>query len=178
MTNATLISAFNSLTLSPALCALLLQPHHAPKDFIGRVMHYSVDWLFRAFNRVFDGGRAGYVRALGGVLRHCGVALVVYAGLLALTWFGFQRVPTGFIPSQDKGNIFCYMQLPDGASLERTEQVSQRVMHIVKDTPGIAVVSEFAGLSLVSLGNSANDRAQVTSLTHGNPEDLCWESSA
>jgi multidrug efflux pump len=153
---STLISAFNSLTLSPALCALLLQPHHAPKDIIGRVMHYSVDWLFRAFNRVFDGGRVGYVRALSGVLRHCGVALVVYAGLLALTWFGFQRVPTGFIPSQDKGNIYCYMQLPDGASLERTEQVSQRVMNIVKETPGIAVVSEFAGLSLVSLGNSAN----------------------
>jgi multidrug efflux pump len=153
---STLISAFNSLTLSPALCALLLQPHHAPKDIIGRVMHYSVDWLFRGFNRVFDSGRAGYVRGLGRVLRHCGVSLVVYAALLGLTWFGFQHVPTGFIPSQDKGNIFCYLQLPDGASLQRTELVSERVMKIVKDTPGIAVVSEFAGLSLVSLGNSAN----------------------
>ena len=68
---STLISAFNSLTLSPALCALLLQPHHAPKDFIGRVMHYSVDWLFRAFNRVFEGGRTNYVRALAGC---CGIA--------------------------------------------------------------------------------------------------------
>jgi hydrophobe/amphiphile efflux-1 (HAE1) family protein/NodT family efflux transporter outer membrane factor (OMF) lipoprotein len=153
---STLISAFNSLTLSPALCALLLQPHHAPKDFIGRVMHNSVDWLFRAFNRVFDGGRANYVRALGRVLRHCGVMLVVYAGLLALTWFGFHKVPTGFIPSQDKGNIFCYLQLPDGASLERTEAVSQRVVQLLTNTPGIAAVSEFAGLSLVALGNSAN----------------------
>ena len=100
---STLISAFNSLTLSPALCALLLQPHHAPKDLIGRVIHYSVDWLFRAFNRVFEGGRANYVRVLGRVLRHCGIALVLYAALLALTWFGFHKVPTGFIPSAGQG---------------------------------------------------------------------------
>ncbi len=153
---STLISAFNSLTLSPALSALLLQPHHAPKDRIGRVMHGSVGWLFNIFNRVFEGGRVNYVRVLGRVLRHCGVTLVLYAALLGLTWFGFNKVPTGFIPSQDKGNIFCYLQLPDGASLQRTEVVSERVMKLVKDTPGIAVVSEFAGLSLVSLGNSAN----------------------
>jgi len=153
---STLISAFTSLTLSPALCALLLQPHHAPKDFIGRVMHNSVDWLFRAFNRVFEGGRANYVRLLGQVLRHCGVALAVYTALLALTWFGFHKVPTGFIPSQDKGNIFCFLQLPDGASLQRTEAVSQRVVQLLTNTPGIAAVSEFAGLSLVALGNSAN----------------------
>jgi multidrug efflux pump len=153
---STLISAFNSLTLSPALSALLLQPHHAPKDILSRVMHSTVDWLFRGFNYVFDAGRARYVRILGRVLRHCGISLVVYAGLLVLTWFGFRLVPTGFIPSQDKGSIFCYLQLPDGASLQRTEVVSDRVMKIIKETPGIAVISEFAGLSLVSLGNNAN----------------------
>ena len=153
---STLISAFNSLTLSPALSALLLQPHHAPKDVIGRVMHYSVDWLFRGFNRLFEGGRANYVRVLGRVVRHCGVTLVVYAGLLALTWFGFHKVPTGFIPSQDKGSMFCYLQLPDGASLQRTEAVSQKVVQLLTNTPGVAAVSEFAGLSLVALGNSAN----------------------
>jgi multidrug efflux pump len=153
---STLISAFNSLTLSPALCALLLQPHHAPKDIIGRIMHNSVDWLFRGFNRLFEGGRVNYVRVLGQVLRHCGVTLVAYAALLALTWFGFHKVPTGFIPSQDKGNIFCFLQLPDGASLQRTELVSQRVVQLLTNTPGIAAVSEFAGLSLVALGNSAN----------------------
>jgi hydrophobe/amphiphile efflux-1 (HAE1) family protein/NodT family efflux transporter outer membrane factor (OMF) lipoprotein len=153
---STLISAFNSLTLSPALCALLLQPHHAPKDLIGRVMHGSVSWLFNIFNRVFESGRTGYVRTLGTVLRHCGIALVVYAGLLVLTWFGFNKVPVGFIPAQDKGNMFCYLQLPDGASLQRTEIVSQRVVQVLTNTPGIAAVSEFAGLSLVALGNSAN----------------------
>ena len=153
---STLISAFSSLTLSPALCALLLRPHHEPKDLIARMIHGPVDWLFRIFNRVFASGQAGYVRLLGRVLRHCGATLVVYAGLLVLTWFGFSKVPTGFIPSQDKGNIFCFLQLPDGASLQRTEAVSQRVMQVLTNTPGIAAVSEFAGLSLVALGNSAN----------------------
>ncbi|MCX6924561.1 MAG: efflux RND transporter permease subunit, partial [Verrucomicrobia bacterium] len=153
---STLISAFNSLTLSPALSALLLQPHHAPKDLPSRIIHGSVGWLFRAFNRVFDASRDRYVRTLGRVLRHCGVSLVVYAGLLVLTWFGFHKVPAGFIPSQDKGNMFCYLQLPDGASLQRTELVSQKVVQLLTNTPGIAAVSEFAGLSLVALGNSAN----------------------
>ena len=153
---STLISAFISLTLSPALSALLLRPHHAPKDTISRVLDGSVGWLFSIFNRLFEGGRVNYVRVLGRVLRHCGISLVLYAGLLALTWFGFDKVPTGFIPSQDKGNIFCYLQLPDGASLQRTEQVSQRVLKVVKATEGIAMVSEFTGLSLVALGNSAN----------------------
>ncbi|HTL57880.1 MAG TPA: multidrug efflux RND transporter permease subunit [Candidatus Limnocylindrales bacterium] len=153
---STLISAFNSLTLSPALSALLLQPHHAPQDFIARAMRVTVDWAFRAFNYVFDAGRVRYVGVLGRVLRHCGISLVVYAGLLVLTWFGFRHVPTGFIPTQDKGSIFCYLQLPDGASLQRTEVVSERVTRLIRESPGIAAVSEFAGLSLVSLGNSAN----------------------
>ena len=162
---STLISAFNSLTLSPALAALLLQPHHAPKDWLGRVMHYSVDWVFRIFNRVFDGGRANYVRLLTRVLRQCGISLVLYVGLLGLTWFGFHKVPAGFIPSQDKGNMFCYLQLPDGASLQRTESVSRRVFEIVHQEPGIAAVSEFAGLSLVSLGNSANTSSMFVRLS-------------
>lgn len=153
---STLISAFNSLTLSPALSAILLQPHHAPRDRVGRVLHGSVGWLFRGFNALFDGGRNKYVSFLRRVLRHTGISLALYAGLLVLTWFGFVKVPSGFIPSQDKGSIFCYMQLPDGASLQRTEELSRRVTKIIKQTPGIAAVSEFAGLSLVSLGNSAN----------------------
>jgi multidrug efflux pump len=162
---STLISAFNSLTLSPALSALLLQPHHAPKDFLGRWMNYSAGWGFRGFNRLFDAGRANYVGVLRRVLRHCGVSLVLYAGLLGLTWFGFNKVPTGFIPSQDKGSIFCYLQLPDAASLQRTEVVSQRVTQLIRESPGIAAVSEFAGLSLVSLGNSANTSSMFIRLS-------------
>ncbi|MGA2867265.1 MAG: multidrug efflux RND transporter permease subunit [Verrucomicrobiota bacterium] len=153
---STLISAFNSLTLSPALAALLLQPHHAPRDLLGRLIHGSVGWLFRGFNRVFDASRGGYVGALRRLLRHCGLGLALYAGLLALTWFGFAHVPTGFIPAQDKGNLYCYLQLPDGASLQRTRAVSRRVVQLIKDTPGVALVSEFAGLSLVNMGSSVN----------------------
>jgi len=153
---STLISAFNSLTLSPALAALLLQPHHAPKDLVGRLIDGTAGVVFSGFNRLFDASRSGYVRALRRIVRHGALGMAVYAVLLALTWFGFARVPTGFIPAQDKGSLFCYMQLPDGASLQRTRQVSKQVVDIIRGTPGIAVVSEFAGLSLVNLGNSAN----------------------
>jgi multidrug efflux pump len=154
---STLISAFNSLTLSPALAALLLKPHHEEKDFIGQLIHYSVGWLFKGFNHVFESSRRGYVATLRNVvLRHCGVSLLLYVGLIGLTWLGFREVPGGFIPPQDKGNIFCYMQLPDGSSLQRTAAVSERVTKLVRETPGVSVVQELQGLSLVNLGNSAN----------------------
>src|SRR5208337_4747533 len=120
---------------------------HAPKDLLGRAIHGSVGWLFAGFNRVFDASRSGYVGALRRVLRHCGLGLALYVGLLALTYFGFTRVPSGFIPAQDKGSLFCYLQLPDGASLQRTREVSRRVVGIINSTPGVALVSEFAGLS-------------------------------
>jgi multidrug efflux pump len=153
---STLISAFNSLTLSPALSALLLVPHHAPKDVIGRILHGSVGWLFTGFNRLFEGSRAGYLRGLGRALRHCGVGLMIYAGLLGLTWLGFHRVPTGFIPPQDKGYLIAYLQLPDGAALERTEKVSARMADMIRETEGVEAVVELPGLSFVSLGIQAN----------------------
>jgi multidrug efflux pump len=153
---STLISAFNSLTLSPALAALLLQPHHEKKDFVGRLVHYSAGWIFAGFNRLFEGSRNGYIAALGRVLRHCGVALFVYAGLIALTWFGFHKVPTGFVPPQDKGYLIAYVQLPDGASIERTRAVSERMSELMRETPGVANVVEIVGLSFVTLGSQAN----------------------
>jgi multidrug efflux pump len=153
---STLISAFNSLTLSPALTALLLQPHHAPKDRFGRFLDGSFGWLFRGFNWLFEGSRTRYLHGLGRVLRHCGIALVLYAGLLLLTWFGFHKVPTGFIPPQDKGYLIAYMQLPDGASLERTEKVSARLAKMIRETEGVGAVVELPGLSFVSFGIQAN----------------------
>lgn len=153
---STLISAFNSLTLSPALAALLLQPHHEARDWLGRLIHASVGWIFTGFNRVFEGGRNGYVGLLRRVVRHCGVALVLYLGLLALTWFGFTQVPTGFVPPQDKGYLIAYVQLPDGASIERTRAVSDRMAKVMQQTPGVGHVVEIVGLSFVTLGNQAN----------------------
>ena len=153
---STLISAFNSLTLSPALSALLLQPHHEKKDFIGRLIHYSVGWIFTGFNRVFEGSRSAYAKVLGRLLRHCGLGLVLYAGLITLTWFSFRQVPIGFVPPQDKGYLIAYVQLPDGASLERTKAVSDRMQQIMLNTPGIDHVIQIVGLSFVTLGNQAN----------------------
>jgi multidrug efflux pump len=153
---STLISAFNSLTLSPALAALLLRPHHAPHDRIGRLLQSTVGFVFRAFNRTFDAGRAGYLALLGRVLRHGAIALVVYAGLLVLTWLGFHRVPMGFVPPQDKGYLIGYVQLPDGASIERTREVSDRMSKLMRDTPGVGHTVEIVGLSLMTLGSQAN----------------------
>jgi multidrug efflux pump len=153
---STLISAFNSLTLSPALAAILLRPHGEKQDFIGKLLHYSVGWIFRGFNRLFESSRNSYVRLLGKVLRHAWVALFLYAGLLGLTWFGFHKVPTGFVPPQDKGYLIAYVQLPDGASLDRTRAVSERMSQIMRQTPGVGHVVEIVGLSFVTLGNQAN----------------------
>jgi multidrug efflux pump len=153
---STLISAFNSLTLSPALAALLLRPHHESKDLIGRLLHGSIDWLFRGFNRFFEASRLGYLASLRRILRHIGIALVLYAGMLALTWFGFHHVPTGFVPPQDKGYLVAYIQLPDGASLERSREISHRMAQTINETPGVAHVVEIVGLSFVTLGNQAN----------------------
>ena len=153
---STLISAFNSLTLSPALAALLLRPHHEEKDFVGKLVHYTVGWIFAGFNRLFEASRHGYIRTLGLMLRHCGVALFLYAGLLALTWVGFYKVPTGFVPTQDKGYVLAYLQLTDGASVERTKAAADRMMNIIRETPGVNHVIEIVGLSLVTLGGQAN----------------------
>jgi multidrug efflux pump len=153
---STLISAFNSLTLSPALAAILLQPHHEQKDFVGRIIQYSVGWIFTGFNRLFESSRNGYVALLGRVLRHCGVGLVIYAGLIVLTWVGFEKVPTGFVPPQDKGYLIAYVQLPDGASLERSRTVADHISQLMSQTPGVANVVEIVGLSFVTLGSQAN----------------------
>jgi len=80
---STLISAFNALTLSPALCALLLQPHHAPKDWLGRLIHGSVDWLFRVSTGLFEGSRSAYLSALRHVIRHGAIGLFLYAACSA-----------------------------------------------------------------------------------------------
>src|SRR5882672_3413933 len=128
---STLISAFNSLTLSPALCALLLQPHDARSDWFTRFLNSAFGWFFRGFNHVFGRSTAAYSWIVGRLIRFSVAALVVYLGLLALTYFGFKIVPTGFIPPQDKGYIAMMAQLPDSASLERTGQVIDQISKIV-----------------------------------------------
>src|SRR2546430_2377208 len=129
---STLISAFNSLTLSPALCAILLKPQHARADWLTRLLNAVFGWFFRGFNNVFGRSAAAYSRAVGRLIRVSAAAVLLYFGLLALTWFEFKRVPSGFIPQQDKGYIAMMAQLPDAASLERTGEVIDRISKIAR----------------------------------------------
>ena len=98
---STVISAFNSLTLSPALSALLLRDHRAPKDLVSRIMDRGLGWFFRPFNRFFAWASHRYSGGVARVIRFSIVALIVYGGLLALTGIGFNRTPTGFVPVQE-----------------------------------------------------------------------------
>ncbi|OOG48691.1 efflux RND transporter permease subunit [Rhodanobacter sp. C01] len=153
---STVISAFNSLTLSPALAAVLLKGHDAPKDRLTRGIDRAFGWLFRPFNRVFHRGAESYV---GGVKRIVGkgkLALVVYAGLIGLTWFGFSHVPTGFVPGQDKQYLVAFAQLPDAASLDRSEDVIRRMDEIALKQPGVEHAVSFPGLSINGFTNSTN----------------------
>jgi multidrug efflux pump len=157
---STLISAFTSLTLSPALAAILLQPIHARRDPFGRLLDFAFGWLFRLFNRAFRAGTHGYVRLVRRSIRLSGVVLVVYAGLLALIAGGFSILPTGFIPVQDKGYILAAIQLPDSTSLERTRAVVDKVDRIFAETPGVAHRIATAGQSF-SLGAYGSNFGQL-----------------
>ncbi|MBL0720925.1 efflux RND transporter permease subunit [Piscinibacter sp. Jin2] len=145
---STVISAFNSLTLSPALSAILLKGHDAPKDWLTRGMDKVFGGFFAWFNRVFQRGSSGYSRQVGGLVRHKAAALVVYAIGLALTGFLFTRVPPGFVPAPDKQYLIGIAQLPDGASLDRTEAVIRRMSEIALKVPGIKDSVAFPGLSI------------------------------
>ncbi len=153
---STVISAFNSLTLSPALAAVLLHAHDVPKDFPTRVLDRSLGWLFRPFNRFFDAASNGYVGLVRKLLRRSGFALVAYGGLLALTWFGFAKVPTGFVPTQDKQYLVSFAQLPDAASLDRSDDVIRRMSKIALETEGVEHAIAFPGLSIAGLNNTPN----------------------
>ncbi len=214
---STLISAFNSLTLSPALAALLLKSrtkgsferlpwfvypplgawlgHKLGVHFarpvlealhldlppatldllrtwaplaVGAVgltvlavllrapLNYLLAWIFNRFNQVFDFSTNAYTRIVSGLLRVSAVAVVVYGGLLALTWWSFTHTPTGFIPSQDKGYLLVNVQLPDASSVHRTDDVVQRIEAIAKETPGIKHTVAISGQSIFLNANAPN----------------------
>ncbi len=128
---ATFFSAINSLTLSPALCVLLLQPKDHKGDWLTRLINGVFGRFFKLFNRAFGAVSAGYARGTGWLLRLSFVVLLLYAGLLGLTYFTMTNTPVGFVPSQDKGYLLVDVQLPDSASLERTRAVMKRFDEIV-----------------------------------------------
>ena len=153
---STVISAFNSLTLSPALAAVLLRGHDVPKDLPTRFLDKAFGWLFRPFNRFFEAAANGYVRVVRRLLRRSGVALVAYGGLLALTYFGFAKVPSGFVPTQDKQYLVSFAQLPDAASLDRSDDVIRAMSKIALETEGVEHAIAFPGLSIAGLNNTPN----------------------
>ncbi|UQS16410.1 efflux RND transporter permease subunit [Pseudomonas sp. HS6] len=154
---STVISAFNSLTLSPALAAVLLKGHDAPKDRFSKVLDKIFGgWLFRPFNRFFDRASHGYVGTVRRVIRGSGIALFLYAGLMVLTFFGFSSTPTGFVPGQDKQYLVAFAQLPDAASLDRTEDVIKRMSDLALKQPGVESAVAFPGLSINGFTNSPN----------------------
>ncbi|MBV8403967.1 MAG: efflux RND transporter permease subunit [Gammaproteobacteria bacterium] len=153
---STVISAFNSLTLSPALAAVLLKPHGAAPDALSRAMQRLLGRFFARFNRAFTRGGDDYSRALRLTMRHGAVALAVYAGLLIITAFSFRSVPDGFIPAQDKQYLVAVAQLPPAASLDRTEAVTRRIAEIALKQPGISHAVEFAGMSVNGFTQSSS----------------------
>ena len=142
---STVISAVNSLTLSPALAALLLKPHENQKN-----------WFFRGFNKYFGAAANGYSRSVGGVLSRKAGMMTVYVVLLAVTGVLFKAVPDGFVPSQDKQYLIGFAQLPDGATLDRTEDVMRRMGEIMAKQPGVEHAVGFPGLSINGFTNSSN----------------------
>ena len=154
---STVISAINSLTLSPALAAVLLKSHDAPKDRFSKLLDKLFGgWLFKPFNRAFDRASHGYVGTVKRVLRGSGIALFVYAGLMGLTYLGFATTPTGFVPAQDKQYLVAFAQLPDAATLDRTEAVMKQMSEIAGKHPGVANTIAFPGLSINGFTNSPN----------------------
>jgi multidrug efflux pump len=163
---STFFSAVNSLTLSPALCALLLRPKAQQRDPLSVALRYCLGWFFKLFNLGFDKGSNDYARIVGFLLRLMVIALVVYLGLLALTYVGFTKAPAGFVPSQDKGYLLVNVQLPDASSLERTSAIMAELEKIARGDksdpkkypgiPGVAHTITIPGTSIVQNANGSN----------------------
>ncbi len=153
---STIISAFNSLTLSPALSALLLKSHNAPKDWLTRFMDRWLGGFFRVFNRFFTNSSERYSRGVRGILGRRKGAFLVYLVLLAATYGFFKLVPSGFVPVQDKQYLVSFAQLPQGANLERTEKVIHDMTEIALKEPGVESAVAFPGLSINGFLNSSS----------------------
>lgn len=153
---STIISAFNSLTLSPALAALLLKPRTAKPDILTRVLNGTLGWFFKLFNYGFEISTNTYVSLTGRLLRGSILVMLVYGGLLYVTYDRFQTAPTGFVPQQDKGYLLLNVQLPDASSLERTQAVMQQIDEIARKTEGIAHTVGISGQSLLLNADAPN----------------------
>jgi len=165
---STVISAFNSLTLSPALASRLLLPHGAPRDRLQRAADRLFGWFFRLFNRGFAWMSHAYSNGVARVLRVAVAALIVYLGLVGLAALGLAKVPRGFVPAQDKSYLVAFAQLPDASTLDRTESVIRKMSDIALKEPGVANAVAFPGLSINGFVNASNAGIVFVTL---KPED-------
>ena len=172
---STIISAFNSLTMSPALSVVLLRPAAEQRDILTRFFNATLGWFFRGFNKAFDWMIARYGRAVAGLVRKLAIVMILYLGLLALTGYGFRVTPTGFVPQQDQGYLLVGCQLPDGASLERTEAVTAKALSLIRETPGVKttlIVNGFGILTGTSTSNVASLFVILDDFEHRKSSDL------
>jgi multidrug efflux pump len=176
---STVISAFNSLTFSPALAAILLPPRGARKDLLGRLLDFCLGWFFRLFNWGFRRSSGLYLGAVQLALRGSVIVLVLYSGMLALTWIGFAGLPSfltpaalrglkigplelstglprGYIPNSDQGRFYIAVQLPDATSMERTQKIVDHIRAIVQPMDGVVHTTEIAGQSFTFNANGSN----------------------
>ncbi|MDT4810109.1 multidrug efflux RND transporter permease subunit OqxB9 [compost metagenome] len=153
---STLISAVNSLTLSPALSALLLKGHGDAPDAVTRVTQKLFGRFFGGFNRMFERASEGYGGSIAGMLKRKGVLLLVYAGLLVATWWLTGHVPGGFVPAQDKEYLVSLAQLPEGATLDRTEATMTHMNEIALKHPAVMGTSSYSGLSINGVTKSSS----------------------
>ena len=153
---STVISAINSLTLSPALAALLLKPHGAPKDMPSRLIDRLFGWIFRPYNRFFNASSHGYQNAVSKTLGRRGAVFAVYVLLLCGAALMFKMVPGGFIPTQDKLYLIAGVKMPEGASLSRTDAVIRKISALGLSTDGVSDAVAFPGLNALQFTNTPN----------------------
>ncbi len=161
---STVISAFSSLTLAPALSAVLLRPHDGPKDVLTRGIDAVFGRFFAAFNRFFGRASTNYESGVKGTLRRKSLSVGVYVLLAASAALMFKVVPAGFVPLQDKGYLIDIAQLPDAATLDRTDNVIHRMGKIGAEAPGVRVAVQFPGLSVNDFTASPSAGIQFNNL--------------
>lgn len=153
---ATFISTLNSLTLSPAMAALLLRPRDAKQDKLTRLMDFLFGWFFNLFNKFFGKSQRVYAKGVGIAGRRKLIMMVLFSGLVGATYFSFSLVPAGFVPAQDKQYLISFAQLPPGATLERTEDVMRQMGDIAMAQDGVSNAVQFPGLSINGFVNSSS----------------------
>jgi multidrug efflux pump len=162
---STVFSAISSLTLSPALAAILLKPHGKRRDPMTLLLDLTLGWFFRLFNRVFGASTSVYSWTVQRMMRVNLAVIFVYGLLILVTYVTFSSAPIGFVPQQDQGRLICSIQLPDSSSLQRTQTAMKQVAEIAKRTPGVSHTVGISGLSFVLQATSPNYASMFIVLT-------------